>query len=57
MGFFKRLQLALQDASDEDAEIILAAFASAEDTPTPDAGALNAGNGRHLARSLGAVDA
>ena len=36
MGFFSRLQAALHDASDEDAEIILAAFSPREDTPPPD---------------------
>jgi hypothetical protein len=42
MGFFKKLQLALLDASDEDAEIILAAFSPREDTPPPDPVALQA---------------
>jgi hypothetical protein len=48
MGFFKKLQLALQDADDADAEIILAAFSPAEDTPAPDPVALQAALARVL---------
>jgi hypothetical protein len=42
MGFFARLQAALPDADDAAAEIILAAFWPAEDTPAPDPIALQA---------------
>ena len=48
MGFFKKLQIALLDASDADAEIILAAFSPAEDTPPPDDIALQAALARVL---------
>jgi hypothetical protein len=48
VGFFARLQLALLDASDEDAALILAAFSPAEDTPAPDEVALRSA----LARAM-----
>jgi hypothetical protein len=48
MGFFKKLQLALLDASDEDAELILAAFSPREDTPPPNEHALQAALARVL---------
>ena len=48
MGFFSRLQAALLDASDEDAEIILAAFSPREDAPPPDEITLQAALARVL---------